>query len=284
MCTNCEQLNNAKRYLEWKAAGLRQQNGRYKATQAARLQRKLIRSLAKQRDWAVKAAEKLSFFNNTEKVIRLERKTIRQEVSKMLDDMPEQEDIAGIIGGADTSATYSKGARTAHSQFGMGKVGISFDLVNKPAIAYLNALKTLHLSNYKGSVNRTTKTRLLTILSNAAETGQSYQTTAKEIMAAGQSGIFSYHRAEMIATNEIGKAYGSGNREMVDIYKEKAGKRIEKYWITVQDDMVTDECQQNEDEGWIDIDDEFPSGDQIAPRSDHPRCRCDIGYRAVDDD
>lgn len=243
------------------------------------MQKKLIRSLAKQKDWAVKAAEKLSFFNNNEKVIRLERKTIRQEVNDMLDDMPEQDEIAGIIGGSETGATYKKGAQTAHVQFKMGKVGISFELANKPAIDYLNALKTLHLSDYKGSVNRTTKTRLLTILSNAAETGQSYQTTAKEIMAAGESGIFSYHRAEMIATNEIGKAYGDGNHEMVDIYRKETDAKIEKIWITSGDDMVTDECQANGDEGWIDFDDEFDSGDQQAPRSGHPRCRCDTGYR-----
>ena len=39
-------------------------------------------------------------------------------------------------------------------------------------------------------------------------------------------------------------------------------------------------CQPNIDAGWIDIDDDFPSGDQ-QPTA-HPRCDCNIDFRKSD--
>jgi len=47
-----------------------------------------------------------------------------------------------------------------------------------------------------------------------------------------------------------------------------------KAWLTVGDANVCEDCQTNEDEGPIPIDQEFPSGDDAPPQ--HPDCRCNV--------
>jgi len=281
MCVDNHTIEEAKNYIQFKAGALKQENGKYKAVSAARMQRKVSRSFKKQMEWIVGKSESLSFFNNKAAVVRLERKSIQDEINKMLEDLPENEEIAEAVGNGGQAA-YKKGAKAAHTKFDMDAVGIDFSLINADAVDYLKAKKTLHLSDYRGSIKRTTKRQILKILTEAAETGQSYQETGRKIRAQGEEGVFSRYRSEMIATNEIGHAYGEGNHEMVDIYKQETGAIMEKYWITVQDDRVTEECVANEDVGWIGYDEHFPSGDAIAPRSSNPRCRCDTGYRRVD--
>lgn len=274
-------IEEAKNYIQFKAGLLKQENGKFKVVSAARMQKKVDRSFKKQMKWIFGKAESLSFFNNKAAVMRLERKTIQNEINDMLAEMPENENIADYVAGGGEVA-YRKGAKAAHTKFNMGKVGIDFSLINNDAVDYLAAKKLLHLSDYRGSIKRTTKKQILKILTEAAETGQSYQETGKKIMAQGEEGVFSQFRAEMIATNEIGHAYGEGNHEMVDIYKQETGAMMEKYWITVQDDRVTEECAANEAMGWIGYNEHFLSGDDIAPRNTNPRCRCDTGYRRID--
>jgi len=281
MCIDKNTIDKAIAAIEYKASILGSENGQYLAISEARMSRKLSRSFKRQMEWLIDKAAELSFFNNKAAVLRIERKTAQDEINRMLDDMPEDEELAGIIAnGGET--VYKKGAKTAYTKFSMADIGISFDLVNPYAIDYLNAKKTLHLSDYRGSIKRTTKKKILKILTEAAETGQSYQETGKKIRAQGAEGVFSRYRSELIATNEIRHAYEEGNHEMLDIYKKETGTILQKMWLTKQDAQVTEECAANESVGWIGWDEHFPSGDDISPRSDHPRCRCSTGYRAVD--
>ncbi len=281
MCVDNHTIKDAEDYVLFKAAALKQENGKFKAVSGARLQRKLNRSFKAQMEWIIEKAAELSFFNNKSSILRLERKTVQDEINKMLDELPENQEIAENVANSGKTA-YSKGAKTLYLKFGMDAVGLDFDLVNPYAIDYLNAKKTLHLSDYRGSIKRTTKKQILKILTEAAETGQSYQETGRKIRAQGAEGVFSRFRSEMIATNEIGHAYGEGSHKMVELYKRETGAIMQKYWITVQDERVTPECAANESVGWIGYDEHFPSGDDIAPRSTNPRCRCDCGYRRVD--
>ncbi len=81
--------------------------------------------------------------------------------------------------------------------------------------------------------------------------------------------FFSEERATLIADTEVAMANGQG---ALAGYREAqaAGVKLKKIWVT--DDDPCDECQENADAGAIDVDDEFPSGDdaEIA----HPGCRC----------
>ena len=79
-------------------------------------------------------------------------------------------------------------------------------------------------------------------------------------------------RKRTIARTEMRFATGEGNKLQAD---ERGDKW--KSWITAGDDRVDEECEGNEGEGWIPIDQEFSSGDQAVPA--HPKCRCTLAYR-----
>lgn len=60
----------------------------------------------------------------------------------------------------------------------------------------------------------------------------------------------------------------------------KDGILVMKYWSTVNDNRVTPTHTQNQNNGWIMLDEAFTgTGDKIAPASDNPRCRCAIEYK-----
>src|SRR5208282_2235305 len=55
-----------------------------------------------------------------------------------------------------------------------------------------------------------------------------------------------------------------------------------KRWVTVGDDAVEEICLANEDQGVIDLDEDFDSGDDAPPA--HPNCRCWLEPVLVGDD
>jgi len=82
---------------------------------------------------------------------------------------------------------------------------------------------------------------------------------------------FSTTRAELIAQTEMADAYNEGR----DAIAREAGLD-EKSWETESGDPCPI-CEDNEAEGWIDIDDDFSSGDD-APTA-HPNCLCILNFR-----
>lgn len=80
---------------------------------------------------------------------------------------------------------------------------------------------------------------------------------------------FDGDRAEMIAETEIARA---NSLAALEGYKAagQAGVAVKKEWLVA--DEACDDCQANADEGPIDLDDDFPSGDDAPPG--HPNCRC----------
>ena len=116
-------------------------------------------------------------------------------------------------------------------------------------------------------------------MTEAADSGQSYGDTAKQIKAEGNAGVFSRARGELISTTEIGNAYSIGNLQMVKEF-EKAVPEIEceKLWIKRGNGTV-DECDDNANEDWVPTDHVFISGD-TEPLA-HPGCQCDMGYRTI---
>lgn len=83
-----------------------------------------------------------------------------------------------------------------------------------------------------------------------------------------ESRAFSAERAMNIASYELGSALQAGNL----IGWKESGVVTGKQWITADDELVSDECQANSEQGVIPIDEAFQSGDD-APLS-HPNCRC----------
>jgi len=88
-----------------------------------------------------------------------------------------------------------------------------------------------------------------------------------------ESTTFSAERAELIARTEIRSANSMGALEGYKVARDEAGVQTKKLWSTAGDDDVDEDiCAANEEEGPIDLDDAFQSGDMAPPG--HPRCRC----------
>lgn len=81
-------------------------------------------------------------------------------------------------------------------------------------------------------------------------------------------GGFSAERAEMIARTEIIRSNGQGQLSAM----RGSGVVDKKAWSTSEDGDTCDDCTDNADADAIDLDDDFPSGDDAPPA--HPNCRC----------
>jgi hypothetical protein len=187
-----------------------------------------------------------------------------------------------------------KGGKTIVRQMKLGAAGISFSLQNRNAIKWLKAKKVLEtsepgsaawrqatnvlkLSNYKGNIHATTLERIKSILVEAAENGYSYQQTSKLIQAAGDAGVFSQARGELIATQELAGAYERGKKiPMEDFEREFPDRKPEKRWKSVLDGRETPECRDRDAQGWKALDWDFIGYD--TPPG-HVRCRCALTFR-----
>jgi hypothetical protein len=148
------------------------------------------------------------------------------------------------------------------------KAGTTFNLANPRAVKWFQ--------DNGGSVDKiqgiqaTTGDSLKRMISTALDEGWSYTSTAREIQKL-YDGPISRDRARVIATTEVGNAYEEGNALFGQSLKD-SGINITKRWNTSHDDLVSDDCQANEDEGPIPIDQPHQSG-HMQPLA-HPRCRC----------
>jgi len=125
-------------------------------------------------------------------------------------------------------------------------------------------------SQIKG-ISDTTRERVQVIIEEAVETGQSIgETTAK----LRKDHAFSAEKAKVIARTETARALGVGVKEAA-VHQG----RDEKRWVTSGDDLVSDDCRENESRssGWIPIGETFASGVDTVPQ--HPNCRCNVRYR-----
>ena len=86
---------------------------------------------------------------------------------------------------------------------------------------------------------------------------------------------FSNERALNIARTETAGAVGHGSMEGAYV----AGMD-EKKWLASAG--ACGDCEDNDDAGWIDIDDDFPSGDDTVGA--HPNCTCDVIYRRTEEE
>ena len=128
------------------------------------------------------------------------------------------------------------------------------------------------------SIEDSTRDALRGMISDAMEQGPSpYELAPLIEQLTTDSDTFSPSRADMIARTELNMAQNEGQWQAFN-QASTLGLVYEKKWITSQD-VPDDECSENADEGWIALDEVFPSGD-LYPLA-HPRCRCAIVTRTV---
>ena len=150
------------------------------------------------------------------------------------------------------------------------KLQPEFELKNERLIKMLE-----NRANYIiDSVDKTTLQNLIDIISKGIAEGKSLGEIQKEIHQSIDE--ISLHRAETIVRTETTNAV---NLVEVELSKE-LGLKTHR-WVTSNDDRVSDECLENEAEGWINIGDEFPGGVTQPPQ--HPNCRCFLVADIPDD-
>ena len=128
------------------------------------------------------------------------------------------------------------------------------------------------LSRLTGDLDETSVERLQDALATAWDKGGDFDAMVKAVTDTFED--FSTTRAERIAATEANDAYSEG--------REATARQMgmgQKRWNVGSDGCPV--CQENEDQGWIDIDDVFPSGD-AAPTA-HVNCDCDCDYRTSTD-
>lgn len=165
---------------------------------------------------------------------------------------------------------------------GLNKVLPSINVQTTSAIEYLEA----HAAELVSGIDDTTRATVKRIIVDGAKSGKNYGQVSEELKA--QFDIFKVgkpqqhirSRAEFIATNESRVAYETASYSTVNSIEDE-GIEMQKRWVTVGDNRVSEGCADNESEGWIGVKEEFGSGHLYPPR--FPSCRCDVEYQRKSD-
>ena len=172
-----------------------------------------------------------------------------------------------VTGG--TSVDYSKAlsnALAAGYEGLAGELGANADLDEDIVQTYLSDHS---LTKLTGDFEETTVDRLRNALADAYDKGADFEGLVDAIKE--EYAGFSDIRAGMIAQTEMNAAYNAGRKQLgLDLgFNEKA-------WDP--DGTACEEiCVPNVLDGWIDMDEEFESGDSEPPG--HPNCDCSLNVR-----
>jgi len=159
----------------------------------------------------------------------------------------------------------------AKDGIGAGFVSLGIDLSDATHLANPRAVAWAqdHAAELVKGVSDTTKGALNSLIVKAEDEGWSVQRLASEIES---SYAFSAERSQLIAHMEMRNADAAGNLIAWKAAKSTLGLKVRKRWIE-RGNNVCDACLENVRAGAIDIDEEFPSGDEVSPA--HPHCECD---------
>ncbi len=158
------------------------------------------------------------------------------------------------------------------------EVDYAFDLSNPRAVAYIEQNGALRVAG----INDTTQAAIRNIVTQGTREGWSYDRVAREInrqftqFAVGRPQEHIKSRGHLVAVTEMGNAYEAGSAVVIDDL-QAAGLQMEKKWLTVGDNRVSDGCKDNQAEGWIAYSQTFQSGHARPLR--FPGCRCTTLYR-----
>jgi hypothetical protein len=120
------------------------------------------------------------------------------------------------------------------------------------------------------------KSRTPGMLETTVRAALSQDWTAQQLDASvAEAPAFNEQRARTIADNETTMA----EREGLNVAMRNTQVADGKVWLTQEDDLVEDDCEENADAGVISIDDDFPNGDYP-----HIGCRCWYELAELDDE
>ena len=148
---------------------------------------------------------------------------------------------------------------------------VVFDKANP--LAYQELFGDLQLSNYKGSISRTTKENVLLVIQDWIQNNLTPWELSKNITGLNEV-LFSKARSEMIAVTELGKSYEYWNYLPMKEAQAQWAEVI-KRWNTVNDSRVRPEHAAAENEWRVPYDYIYPWLGQWFPPAG-VRCRCTI--------
>ncbi|MGB8182777.1 MAG: hypothetical protein WCF13_10440, partial [Stellaceae bacterium] len=152
---------------------------------------------------------------------------------------------------------------------GLAAIGLDDDGVTKLANDNAVAWSNKHAAELVSKIADTTRDELRGLVTQSEASGWSVATLADKIQDAA---AFSPARADLIAQHETRTADNQGSLGAWKAAKSELGVKVKKQWIA-QGENVCVICQSNQNDGAIDVDENFNSGDDAAPA--HPRCECD---------
>lgn len=156
--------------------------------------------------------------------------------------------------GADLTAQLIEAYSIAYGTI----AGADMTAAHALAVRYAEA----HAATLLSGVSDSVQAEIRRLVADTLEQGDSLQTLQRQIR---QSYAYSRDHAATIARTETATSLGQGAHQAA----RDAGKS-EKRWYAQLQETTCEECSDNEAAGWIDIDDDFPSGDSTIPV--HPNC------------
>ncbi len=198
-----------------------------------------------------------------------------QEIAAVV-DLSALDDVSALIFDPlydvvqDAAAATAGGVGVDLTSVGLGTGDGMTGQVYQAAVDYARK-RAADLVSVDGEMNIVNSTRdmIRQIVADGLKNNIGSKAIADNIQAAT---AFSKERAETIATNEIRMANATGK---FNGWKEgqALGLELQKKWQTSSFYHCCDACGANEDAGWIDLDDPFPSGAMNEAES-HVNCRC----------
>lgn len=179
-------------------------------------------------------------------------------------DFSELIDLGGDIGDDLGDLTTDSG-RAALAQLG---VDDRSDLVNQVNDAAVQAAKD-HAAELVSGVDERTRSMVRDLIAGGLENNIGADAIADGI---SDSGLFSDERADLIARTEVSRANSEAALDGYRAARDDAGVAVKKSWLLGPDPCQI--CEGNADDGDIDLDDDFSSGDDAPPA--HPNCECAV--------
>lgn len=162
----------------------------------------------------------------------------------------------------ELSDIYRSSGAAGLAQLGVKLRGELVDQVNDRAVDWAEG----NAADLVTAISDATRDMLRNTIAAGMQDNLSAEDIADNI---AEGYAFSEERAMLIATTEIASANSEG---ALAGYEEAAneGISVKKSWLILDD--ACEDCQENADAGAIDLDEQFPTGDDAPPA--HPNCRC----------
>jgi hypothetical protein len=189
-------------------------------------------------------------------------------LSTLIGQLSESLQTLQDVFAAELEAVGVDTSRVALGQIGPSNADELVNQVNERARDWARRRAAELVGGAGGEVSQATRDFLRNAITQGIDDGLSAEAIASKIQS---DYAFSAERARVIAETEVARANSWG---AVEGYREarSTGLDVRKSWLRLNDACPV--CTANEEQGVIDLDDLFQSGDDAPPA--HPNCRCVI--------